>query len=118
MIISILLVIAVCELLLYAREKKGIYLEIILVLVISLGITITYEPTTWIRENKYIESLIANFFGLLLPMLIIVGVNEFVIRIKNNILKHVTVIALGFLISLIATYWGIYLICSLGVDCL
>ena len=118
MIFSILVIIVVCELLLIVREKKGVYLEIIIVLLISLVITITYEPTDWVRENKYIESLIANFFSLLLPLAIIVGANEFLIRIKNNIVKHITVIALALVVSFVGFYWGLYLICSLGVDCL
>ena len=116
-----MLAFVVCELLLLLKERKGLVLEIILGLIICIALTTQgqYQShSAWAAENRPVLLAAVNFLSVLLPFVIFVVANQFLVNIRSNGKKHAILIAVVLVTMFNWPLWVLYVTCATGLDCL
>ena len=116
-----LLAFVVCELLLLTRERKGLVLEIILGLIICITFTVQgqYQShSVWAAENRPVLLATANLLSVLMPLVVFVVANQFLVNIQSTRKKHAILIAVVLVTMFVWPLWIMYVTCATGLDCL
>lgn len=116
-----ILAFVVSEALLFIKERKGLVLEVILAFVICVALTIQGQHeshSSWAAESRPVLLAVVNFLSILMPLIVFVGANQYLVRIRNTIQKHVSLIGVVLATMFIWPLWALYVTCASGLDCL
>ena len=116
-----LLAFAVAELLLFLKERKGLFSEIIVAFVIGIALTILAQyqsHSSWAAENRPVLLASANFLSILMPLIVFVAANQFLVKIRHAVRQHAALLIVAFVTMFVWPLWGLYVTCASGLDCL
>jgi len=116
-----LLALVVAESLLLLKERKGFVPEIILALVLCIVLTFQgqYQShSSWTAKNRPVLLACVNFLSILMPLIVFVAVNQFLVKIRNSFLKHVVLLVVMLATMFIWPLWALFVTCATGLDCL
>ncbi len=87
-----ILLLVVSELLLYAKQKKGVKLEImismvIIFLLVAHGQYELYKVQS--TSNQYALRATVDFLSLLMPLSILIMANQFIVKVQNMVARHI-----------------------------
>ena len=115
-----LLAFVVGELLLLLKERRGLLPEIILALILCVVITILgqFQMHSWAAEHRPMLLATVNFLIVMLPVILFVGANQYIVRISNFAFKHGALLAIVVVTMFFWPLWALYVTCASGLDCL
>ncbi len=116
-----LLAFVLAELLLFAKERKGLSLEILIAASAGLILTVLGQfqnHNAWAAENRPVLLAVVNFLSALMPLFVFVVANQFLVRVKENTQKHVGLLIIVLVTMFIWPLCALYVTCATGLDCL
>tara|TARA_R110002096_G_scaffold323848_6_gene517992 strand:- start:1048 stop:1446 length:399 start_codon:yes stop_codon:yes gene_type:complete len=116
-----LLAFTVAELLLFLKERKGLVTEIIVASVICIALTVLgqYQShSSWAAENRPVLLALVNFLSILMPLIVFVAANQFLVKIQHAVQKHTTLLVVALATMFVWPLWALYVTCASGLDCL
>ncbi len=115
------LLLAVGELLLYAKQKKGVGLEILIaILIIILLVAHGQYELNIIQplKNQYLLRATVDILSLLMPLAVLIVSNQFIVKLKHMAARHISLIVIVIVTVTIWPFYAIYITCASGLDCL
>lgn len=116
-----LLAFAVAELLLFLMKRKGLFSEIIVAFVACIALTVLAQyqsHSSWAAENRPVLLALANFLSILMPLIIFVAANQFLVKIRHAVQQHATLLVVTFITMFVWPLGALYVTCATGLDCL
>lgn len=116
-----LLAFVLAELLLLAKERRGLSLEILIAVSVGLILTVLGQfqvHSAWAADNRPILLAMVNFLSALMPLFVFVVANQFLARVKEKTQKHVGLLSIVLVTMFIWPLWALYVTCATGLDCL
>ena len=116
-----LLAFVLAELLLFAKERKGLLFEILITANVGLILTVLGQfqgHSEWAAENRPVVLAAVNFLTALLPLIVFVVANQFLVRVTGNAQKHVGLLIIVLFTMFVWPLWALYVTCATGLDCL
>jgi len=111
--------ILVAESLLALRQRRGLITELVGALLISIVLltlaSITSSPTY--RYHPYLEAAV-GFIMFAVPATILIGCVEFLFRLTSKICAHLILAGIAAVLAIAFPFWGLYLVCASGLECL
>lgn len=107
------------ELLLLAKEKKGLPLELLLAAGVVIALMIYDQlDNSGAANNKPVLTAIVNFLTISMPILVFLVANQFITKITNTINKHLCILLVVISTMILWQSWAVFVICASGLDCL
>lgn len=116
-----LLAILLSEALLFAKERKGLVLEIAVAAFICIALTTLAQfqsDSSWAAENRPVLLAVVNFLSVLMPFAVLVVANQLLVRIQKTTIKHTSLLVVVLITMFIWPSWVLYVTCVTGLDCL
>lgn len=116
-----ILAFVVAEALLFVKEKRGLFPEIIFALFICILLTILTQyqsHSASAAEHRPILLSLVNFLSILTPLTVLVLANQLIPKMRNAVQKHFALLIVVTATMFIWPLWALYLTCASGLDCL
>ena len=109
------------EVLLFLRERNGLFQEIagavilsLLLLIISLFQIPSFGDSA---DRSWLMALV-NLLSILLPISVIVIANKYLSKIHEPVKKHVGLVCVISITMFVWPLWSLSITCASGLDCL
>ena len=116
-----LLGLIVAEVLFFIREQRGLRSELFIAFVILCGLTTLgyfQAHNSWVLNNKPISFMLVNVLSILVPLVIFVIVNQYLVHLNKTVIKHIWIFVTTTSTISLWPLFALYLTCASGLDCL